>query len=275
MRITGLSLFPVKSMGGVDLTESVVTPLGLEGDRRWAVLDEQGRTLTSLERAVLFGVRATPTPAGVRLDRGEETVEVAVPALDAPMVATTLSRMDRLRAADPGASRWLSGVVGREVVLVHQGDDLPRSVSEGHGGRPGDRLSLADTNPLHLVTESSVDRLRDWVTETQGEEWLAREDAVRRFRANLVVDGEEPFAEDGWQRLRVGATTYRLGELCDRCTMTTVDRDLATTKEPIRTLARHRRWDGATWFGVRLVPELDGPSSIAVGDEVEVLPAGS
>ena len=271
MRITGLSIFPVKSLGGVDLAESVVTPLGLEGDRRWAVLDEQGHTLTSLERAVLFGVRATPTATGVRLSRGDEHVDVTAPDEDAPTVTTTMSRVERLRVADREASRWLSGVVGREVVLVHQGDDLPRSVSESHGGLPGDRLSLADTGPLHLVAESSVDRLRDWVTETQGAEWLGRDDAVRRFRANLVVDGEEPFAEDGWQRLRIGEATYRLGELCDRCTMTTVDRDLATTKEPIRTLARHRRWDGATWFGVRLVPELDAPVTIAVGDRVEVL----
>jgi uncharacterized protein YcbX len=274
VRITGLRLFPVKSLGGVDLAESVVTPLGLDGDRRWAVLDRQGRTLSTLERAVLLGVRAEPTPQGVRLSGGGEVLEVSVPGAEAPTVSTTLSRVARLRAADPEASRWLSGVVGREVVLVHQGDDLPRSVSEGHGGHPGDRLSLADTNPLHLVSESSVDRLRDWVAETQGEEWLGREEAVRRFRPNLVVDGEEPFAEDGWRRIRVGGATYRLGELCDRCTMTTVDHELATTKEPIRTLARHRRWEGATWFGVRLVPELDGPTArLAVGDPVEVVEA--
>jgi uncharacterized protein YcbX len=271
VRITGLRIFPVKSLGGVDLAESVVTPLGLEGDRRWAVLDREGRTLSSLERAVLLGVHAEPTASGVRLSRGDEVREVSVPSPDAPTMRTALSRVDRLRVADPEASRWLSGILGRDVSLVHQGDDLPRAVSESHGGLPGDRLSLADTNPLHLVSESSVDRLRDWVTETQGEEWLPRDVAVRRFRPNLVVDGEEPFAEDGWRRIRIGDATYRLGELCDRCTMTTVDRALATSKEPVRTLARHRRWDGATWFGIRLVPELDGPALIAVGDEVEVL----
>jgi uncharacterized protein YcbX len=249
-----------------------VTPLGLDGDRRWAVLDGEGRTLTTLERATLLGVRAEPTATGVRLTRAGEVLEVATPGPEAPTVATTLSRVDRLRTADPDASRWLSRLVGRQVVLVHQGDDLVRSVSAGHGGLPGERLSLADTNPLHLVSESSVDRLRDWVAESQGEEWLPRDEAVRRFRPNLVVDGEEPFAEDTWHRVRIGAATYRLGELCDRCTMTTVDRDHATPQEPNRTLARHRRWDGVTRFGVRLVPELYGATAqVAVGDEVEVL----
>ena len=59
--------------------------------------------------------------------------------------------------------------------------------------------------------------------------------------------------------MSIGGTTYRHGELCDRCVMTTIALDtLETTREPIRTLSRHRRWDGTTWFGVRLVPELDG-----------------
>ena len=61
--------------------------------------------------------------------------------------------------------------------------------------------------------------------------------------------------------------------VCDRCVMTTIDRDsLKTSKEPIRTLARHRKWDGATWFGIRLTPVLPlaAGASISVGDEVVV-----
>ena len=37
-------------------------------------------------------------------------------------------------------------------------------------------------------------------------------------------------------------------------------------KEPIRTLARHRRHDGAVWFGIRLVPMSTG--TIRLGDRV-------
>jgi hypothetical protein len=54
--------------------------------------------------------------------------------------------------------------------------------------------------------------------------------------------------------------------------MTTLDPDTAQGgKEPIATLARHRRWDGKTWFGVNLVPDNEG--QISLGDEVEVLSA--
>jgi hypothetical protein len=51
--------------------------------------------------------------------------------------------------------------------------------------------------------------------------------------------------------------------------MTTIDPDtLVSGREPIRTLARHRKWDGKVWFGVNLVP--DGVGTIAVGDIVDV-----
>ncbi len=278
MRVTSLSLFPVKSLGGLDLQRAAVTPIGLAGDRRWVVLDAEGRPVTARERPSMLGVHAEPTVRGIRLSARDDVRDVLTPPDDAPRVHVRLSRVDRLLLADPAAGRWLSRRIGTEVRLAHQGDRQHRPIGQAHGGRPGEQMSLADAGPLLLVTESSVDRLRDWVAEEQAEEWLDREAATRRFRPNLVVDGQEPFAEDGWRRVRVGGTTYRLGELCDRCVMTTIDPDLLrTTREPVRTLARHRRWDGTTWFGVRLVPELAAGATgeVAVGDEVVVLESGA
>lgn len=268
MRVTSVSLFPVKSLGGVDVERAAVTPLGLEGDRRWVVLDAGGTPVTARERPVMLGIRAEPTADGVRLHHHAAAYDVQRPGPDAETTATAMSRVDRLTVADPAAGRWLSERIGQEVVLAHQADAQHREIGASHGGLPGEGMSLADAGPVLLVTEASVDRLRDWVAETQGEEWLDRDAATRRFRPNVVVDGEEAFAEDRWGRVRIGDVTLRASELCDRCVMTTIDLDLLeTTKEPTRTLARHRRWDGTTWFGVRLVPE--GTGTIAVGDPVE------
>src|SRR5690606_19880747 len=122
-----------------------------------------------------------------------------------------------------------------------------------------------------LTTDASLGRLNGWLGEG-GSDPIGHD----RFRPNVVVDGDVPFAEDRWDEVRIGTVTLRRTMVCDRCVMTTIDRGtLETTKEPIRTLACHRRWDGATWFGIRLTPVLPlGPdAAIAVGDRVLVSPA--
>ncbi len=129
--------------------------------------------------------------------------------------------------------------------------------------RPGDATAFADAYPVTLASTASLGRLDDWVGETarddRGEEPMGAL-AVERFRPNLVVDGDlDPFEEDRWQRVQVGAVVLRVVKPVDRCVMTTLDpTTLEGGHEPIRTLARHRRWDGATWFAVQLVPESRG-----------------
>jgi uncharacterized protein YcbX len=137
--------------------------------------------------------------------------------------------------------------------------------------RPGDHTAFADSSPLSVVSVATVRQVADWVVETcldRGEEPVRI--TPDRFRPNLVVDGAEAFAEDGWRRIRIGECTFRLPAPIDRCVMTTIDpATLDSGHEPIRTLARRRRWDGATWVCVKAVPDAVG--IVRVGDEVEVL----
>ena len=73
------------------------------------------------------------------------------------------------------------------------------------------------------------------------------------------------------------ASSFRAVKGCARCVITTIDPESGEReKEPIASLARLRRWDGATWFGVNLVPDApsgSGGAVISVGDDVEVLEA--
>ena len=100
---------------------------------------------------------------------------------------------------------------------------------------------------------------------------------MTRFRPNVVVSGAAPWAEDDWRRVRIGDVVFRVVKGCDRCVITTIDPDTARREhEPLATLARTRRFDGATWFGVNLIPDLaggleDADPVIRVGDDVEVL----
>ena len=96
-----------------------------------------------------------------------------------------------------------------------------------------------------------------------------------RFRPNVIIDEvPEPFEEDGWRTIRIGDVPFRFAETCDRCVMTTLDPiTLEGGKEPLRTMARYRKWDHKTWFGIRLIPLTVG--TVHVSDDVEVLSRSS
>lgn len=267
MRVESIHVYPVKSTAPVDVASAAVELAGLRGDRRWAVVDAQGARLDVAVHDRLFTVTATPDESGALTltAPGQPPLAVAVPSggTDIPVNITRLPTM--VDAGDEAAA-WFGRVVGESVRLVWQDDPARRPMSEQHGGLGAEPLSLADAGPLLLTTTSSLAQLDAWIAEDHEPQRMV----MRRFRPNVVVDGADvPFAEDDWRDIRIGDVPYRFAEHCDRCVVTTIDPGtLAHGKEPIRTLARHRKWDGKTWFGIRIVPLATG--KVSVGDEVTV-----
>ncbi|GEK19625.1 MOSC domain-containing protein [Cellulomonas xylanilytica] len=279
--VSRLTVYPVKSFAGTVLDSLELGVAGPRGDRRWMVVDADGDTVTARKHPRMLSAVATPDGPGVRLSApGLTDLVVGVPA-GPPDVPVRLSRLDTATRAGDEADAWCSELVGRPVRLVHLDDPARRGMSEKHGGSADDPLALVDTGPVHVTTTASLRRLDTWAAELHDERveralaagqpapepWRPLD--VRRFRPNLVVDGDlEPFAEDGWARLVVGDVELRFADHCGRCVMTTIDPDTQVKgKEPLASLARHRRRDGEVWFGIQMVPVR--PGSVTVGDRVE------
>ena len=274
--LRGIAVHPVKSTAIRPLTRARVEPWGLSGDRRWMVVDASGALVTARELHGLFRVVAdTPATAPglatpLRLSaEGHDDLDVMEPGSE--LAPVSLHRHALLARPAPEASRWLAQVLGRDDLTLVWCDDPARRQLNPAYSRTGDHTAFADGYPVTLATLDSLARLNDWIVDEavlRGEE-PAPPLPIERFRPNLVVSGTEPFAEDHWQRIRIGDVVLRKAKDIDRCVMTTISRgSLTTGKEPIRTLARHRRWDGNTWFGIQLIPETTG--TIALGDPVAV-----
>ena len=260
MQVTQLRIYPVKSFAGLDVMSADVLSWGLAGDRRWGVVDENGEPVTARELNSMLGLTAEPLADGGLLLGGNagDPLRVDIPT-NAPAIAVGHSRQGTALSAGDEADGWLSARLGASVRLVWQPDPRARPVNPNHGGLPGEGLTLADAGPVLLTSEASLAQLDMWTDDA-----TAPLD-MRRFRPNVVVDGDVPFAEEGWSHVDLGGVRFRVASHCDRCVMTTIDPDTLTRgKEPIRTLAKHRRRDGKTWFGVRLVPTTTG--TISVGD---------
>jgi uncharacterized protein YcbX len=269
LRLTGINRYPIKSGRGEALTSALVEPWGLAGDRRWMLVDDSGETVTAREHPRLLLVRPRLDGAGLRLS-GPDLDELRVPVPhDAPVAVSVFGRPPfTAQLADAAAHAWFGKVCGQPVRLVYQ-DDPRRRPTNPEYTNASDCVSFADGYPLLLATEDSLAALNALIAT--GRHPQQGPVPMRRFRPSVVVRGAPAWDEDHWRRVRIGDAVFRAVKGCDRCVITTTDPDTAELgKEPLASLAKHRRWDGASWFAMNLVPDTPG-ATIRLGDDVEVL----
>jgi uncharacterized protein YcbX len=270
--LSGIYRYPVKSCRREELLHAEVEPWGLSGDRRWMIVDPGGSCVTAREYAQLVLVDARLDGNGLLL-RAPGRPELVVKAPDTELVSVDVHGTELAATpAAPDVHAWFSELLGAPARLVYL-DDATRRRPSPNFSTPDDRVSFADAYPLLLTSVDSLAALN--VAIAAGARAAEAPLPITRFRPNLVVSGAPAWAEDGWRRVRIGSVTFRAVKGCDRCVMTLIDPETAAKgKEPIATLTKVRRWDGATWFGMQLIPASPAPgNTVRVGDPVEILEA--
>ncbi|MBS0582334.1 MAG: MOSC domain-containing protein [Proteobacteria bacterium] len=263
--LASIHIYPLKSGAPLALKSAAVETRGLARDRRWMVVDADGKFLTGREHARLTLLRALPNADGsLHLDAPATSgLRVPVPDARGERVATAVwgSPVSPL-LADETTNAWLSKFLGKPVRLVHMDSECVRAVDAKYA-EPGDEVSLADGFPLLLVSQAALDLLNSK---------LAAPVPILRFRPNLVVAGTQAHAEDGWKRIRVGEVEFDVVKACVRCVFTTVDFERGErdpSGEPLRTLLGYRRGEKGVTFGQNLIPRATGV--IRTGDAVSVI----
>ena len=261
--LSGLHVYPIKSCGGVALEGASVEATGLRHDRRWMLVDRSGELLSQRElpRMALISVRLAPESLIVGAP-GMPDLEVSLRPRTADRVGVRVWG-DVVAAAPVGgyADRWFGEFLGFPCRLVHKPDDDVRPVDSPYAG-DRDEVGFADSFPFLTISEASLGDLNGRLEEPV---------PMDRFRPNLVVRGCEPYAEDGWNRVRIGALSFRAAEPCTRCAIVTVDQRTGVRgKEPLRTLATYRGSGDGVRFGRYLLHA--SPGTLRVGDPVEPAP---
>ncbi len=264
MRITDLYIYPVKSLGGIRLTEAQVRERGFAYDRRWMLTDTNGKFLTQRTHREMANVGLRPHTNGFELYHKNASVGTVLLTEPPANADTTIVDVwgDRLEASIvPGvAVQWLQDVLGFACRLVYMGSQSRRQADPLFTAQPT-AVSFADSFPYLLTTVASLRRL-------EAQAGMAFD--MRRFRPNIVVDGKEPFEEDRWKVIRMGNVRFQLVKACDRCSVITIDPDTAQkSKEPLRTLSTIRREGNKVLFGVNMVALDEG--RVHIDDVVEVL----
>jgi uncharacterized protein len=277
MKISEISIYPIKSLGGISLTEAIIEQRGLQYDRRRMLVDENGKFLTQ---------REFPKMSTVSISLAEHGLQVSADNFDDLIVPFEVEG-ERLKVqiwnsnceailSDLHINQWFSEVLQTTCNLVYMPDDSRREINPRFVVNH-DIVSFADGYPILIIGEKSLNDLNSR---------LEIPIPMNRFRPNIVVSDSEAFAEDNWKEIKIGNTTFRSTKPCERCIMTTVEQTegVFTGKEPLRTLAKYRRSnqvfpetyqefglsENAVLFGQNLVAENFG-EKIKIGDSLEVL----
>jgi len=279
--LSSLHIYPIKSCAGIDLAQSGIGHAGLDGDRRWMLVDAAGGFMTQREWPAMALVRPELDAQTLRVRApGMPVLEVLAGRDAAPPTAVRVWN-DTTAGADEGdaAARWFSDFLGAECRLlrVHPRAeriaslDRVRAWTARHGELApglGERhvFGFADGFPLLIIGQSSLDDLNLRLGRG-GHEPVG----MARFRPNIVVAGLEPFDEDHVALLRVGEVALPLVKPCARCAIPNIDPATARrSDQPGRTLISYRGTTDGVLFGQNGLVLAPPGAVLRVGDPVEV-----
>ncbi|MFC0308544.1 MOSC domain-containing protein [Gallibacterium trehalosifermentans] len=256
-----IAFYPIKSAQPCFTQQSYVQPHGLSFDREFMLTDPNGTFITARKHGGLYQFSAYPIANGIMvLHRDGSKVIVRYQDFSQQQECEVWGTHFPSFIAPTEINQWFSEKLQIEVVLRWLGEKDQRFIKHF----PAHSVSFADGYPLLLVSESSFAAVQQACPTSI---------SIDQFRGNLIVSGKEAFAEETWQKIKIGEVEFLQTKPCERCILTT--RNLKTGEleakcEPFRTLKKiHTNEKGAPLFGINLIPLNSG--MIRVGNPVEIL----
>ncbi len=281
LHITGLFIYPVKSLRGIAVARTALRATGLRHDRRWMVTDHSGRFVTQRQLPHMARIATALTSTDLVLQYDGERETLAVPLRLPPAQQAGIGDVqvwdDRCLAHDEGdaAARWLTRLLGPwaggELRLKRFAKRHPRAVEADYLHGDSAHTHFADGYPFLLATEASLAQLN-----RQLEQAGSRTVGMAHFRPNIVVRGGHAFDEDRIDRLEGGHYALTLRKPCQRCKIITIDpRDgsIPEPGQPLRTLAASNVLPGlrGAFFGQNATLAHGGGGLIRVGDTLRTV----
>jgi uncharacterized protein len=278
MIVSKLCVYPLKSAQEIELHQVQVESKGFVGDREMMLVSGNGRFITQRQFPQLAKIQVRIVGQSITLQVIDNTFPsiTFISPLDGALIEVEIWR-DRFLAIDQGneVAQWFHqflNLPGDKVCrLVKQSAASSRSLEKKYPNDEDQPLSLADNYPVMLTATASLMELNQRIIEIHQQ----RNQAIpmNRFRPNIVIETVEPFIEDCWRLIQIGAIQFEVVKPCSRCIITTINQNDGaknSLKEPLNTLGTFRQLsEQGVMFGVNLIPQNEG--IIQVGDRLEVL----
>ncbi len=275
--ISSLHIYPVKSLQGIDLNDTVLTRQGLAFDRQWMLVDATGKFVTQRQIPLLASIGVRLTADSLMLERtGLLPLSIPLAPIPDSRCEVTVWR-DTCVACDEGdvTAHWLTQAVGQwqgsDLRLVRFAPEGVRPVDPAYMDGDSADTAFADGYPFLIVSEASLAALNVQLL-ADGAEAVP----MARFRPNIVLSGMEAFGENACKTLSAADSSYcfAIRKPCQRCKTTTVDQRtgmIANPKEPLRTLLAMNPYPHLTgaYFGQNVTLTTGNGVVVKVGDRLD------
>ena len=255
--VASLHVHPIKSCGGVALTEALLVETGLEFDRAWMVVDSARRFVTQRELPRMALIQPTlKTGEMVLRAPGMLALHVALDRVEVSVRVTVWD--DEVAAYDMGdlCAQWFSDFLGRPLRLVRFDPEHKRLSDRRWTGTLDAENTFTDGFPILVSSVAAIGELNRRLRARK-----LPDVTMVRFRPNLVLDGLDAHGEDALDEIAFatddGPVRIKLVTPCTRCTIPDVDPRTAEPGHAVGdTLASYRadaRLDGRITFGMNAV----------------------
>lgn len=252
--VARISIAPVKGLALVERDAVMLEPTGVAANRRFHVIDADGRRYNQLRNGALVQIRPEYDGDRLALHFPDGTVAEGEVALGEALTTDFYGRDVHGHLLEGPWSRALSEWAGRPLRLVQS---APGEAVDRGGGH------------VSLVSRASLEELGRQAGQNGAVDG-------RRFRMLFELDGCEPHEEDSWvkRRVRIGEAVVYLRNDVGRCAITTQNPDSgAPDLDTLRTIRTYRS-ETANEKGKKHLPfgvygEVVEPGRVAVGDDVD------
>jgi uncharacterized protein YcbX len=267
LQLSEIWVYPVKSLGGIQLQESKVTDRGLELDRRWLLVDDNGLFLSQREHPELALFKPEIVGEFLRITHRTHLESIEMPLRPVFLDEETKIKVtvwdDTIDAFEVSqtATDWFTKQLRFSVRLVYMPQESERKLDPDYAITGAEINSFSDAYPFLIIGQSSLDDLNGR---------LEVKIPMNRFRPNFVFTNGEAFEEDTWREFSIGNVSFIGVKPCSRCVMTTVDQEkgIISGKDPLKTLAKYRNFGNKVLFGQNVIGL--GLGSVEIGDTVRV-----
>ena len=256
-QITDIIIYPIKGLAGIHVDMALALEAGFESDRRWMLVDEEGKFITQRTKPqmALFNQSILNDTLTISFNKASFSFEIKSVSNDLLKTKVWDDVADTV-VVSKEANEWFSDQLSQKVRLVKIASDCSRY----HHSKTTNKeypVSLADGYPYLLVGSSSLELLNEKLTNTV---------SMNRFRPNIVLTTSSAHEEDDWQQFNIGSAAFANIKPCGRCNVITIDQSNAKIDtEPLKVLNNYRKKDNSVLFGTNMMCTKEGV--VTVGDE--------